>query len=121
MNARDRRHLERAVQVALTSTQKFAHGAVIAHGGRVLSVGVNTRRAHPLTVSDPRTESAWHAEVAALRSLRTTVDMSRLTLYSARVSKAGTPALAKPCSQCMAILEHAGIRDIKWTEDGHVL
>lgn len=114
---RDERHLDRAIQVALTSSERFRHGSVIAHGNRVLAVGVNTHRACPLNVSDPKTDSAWHAEVAALRSLRTTVDYGRLSLYVARVLKNGTPANSRPCTRCMAVLDYVGITDIHWTED----
>jgi tRNA(Arg) A34 adenosine deaminase TadA len=116
---RAERGLDRAVQVALTSTQRMRHGAVVMHGNRVLAVGVNSHRAHPLVVSDPKTDSAWHAEVAALRSLRTTVDYSRLTLYVARVLKNGTPANSRPCTRCMAVLDYLGITNIRWTEDEH--
>lgn len=113
---RNARHLARAVQVAGTSSARFRHGAVIAHGSRVLAVGVNTHRADPLNVTDPKTDSAWHAEISALRSLRTTVDPSRLSLYVARVLKDGTPANSRPCAGCQAVLDYLGITDIHWTE-----
>ena len=111
------RHLERALAVAATSTQPHRHGAVIAHGSRVLSVGVNTRRNRPEICSDPQNEAAFHAEVAALRSLNTTVPHSRLTLYSARVDKEGNKKLAKPCARCMAVLDYVGLHNIYWTEE----
>lgn len=114
---RDERHLARAVQVALVSTQRMRHGAVIAHGNRVLAVGVNLHRAHPLNVSDPKTQSAFHAEVAALRALRTTVPMGRLSLYSARVNKSNEPVNALPCANCWAVLDYLGITDVHWTTD----
>lgn len=112
---RQERHLDRAIQVSLTSSERFRHGAIIAHGSRVLAVGVNTHRASPMNVSDPKTGSAWHAEVAALRSLRTTVPYNRLSLYVARTLKDGTPANSRPCANCMAVLDYVGITDIHWT------
>ena len=61
--------------------------------------------------------AAFHAEVAALRSLNTTVPHSRLTLYSARVDKEGNKKLAKPCARCMAVLDYVGLHNIYWTEE----
>lgn len=117
VNNTDRKHLVRAVEIAKTGTARQMHGALIAHGPRVLAVGVNTRRAHPSVCSDPKAQSAFHAEIMALRALRTDVRMDKLTIYSARVLKDGTPALAKPCTRCQAVLEYEGLTDIYWTED----
>ena len=111
------RHLERALAVAATSTQPRRHGAVITHGSRVLSVGVNTRRNRPEVCTNPQNEAGYHAEIAALRSLNTTVPYAKLSLYSARVDKDGKPKLAKPCTRCRAVLEFVGLQDIYWTEE----
>ena len=115
MNARDARHLERALNVAALSTERHKHGAVIALGAKVLAVGVNTHRSHPSVCTDPKTQAAFHAEVSALRSLRTTVDTSRLTVYSARINTNGEPMLAKPCTACQTVLDFYGIRRVLWT------
>ena len=115
MNRPDERHLNRAIQVALSSTCRTQHGVVIAHGPKVLAVAVNTARNHPDVCSDPKTQAARHAEVNALRQLGRTVDHSRLTLYSARVLKDGTPTLAKPCTRCQAVLDYVEIGGVYWT------
>ena len=103
--------------MAATSTQPHRHGVVIAHGSRVISVGVNTRRNRPEICTDPQNEAGYHAEIAALRSLNTTVPHAKLSLYSARVDKDGKPKLAKPCARCRAVLEFVGLQDIYWTEE----
>ena len=108
--------LARAKEVARTSTEPRKHGCVIALGSRVLSVGVNSRRNHPGVCSEPESQASFHAEVAALRALHTTVDFSRLSLYSARVGIAGEPRLAKPCPACALAISLLGIRDVHWTE-----
>lgn len=115
MNTRDKRMLIRAMNVAHASTKQQRHGAVIAHGGKVLAVGVNSRRVHPNQTSEPWIEADFHAEVAALRSLRTTVPLSELTVYVARVSTNGYPLLSKPCAACEARL--AGFGRIVWTTE----
>lgn len=92
------------------------HGVVVAAGRRVLAVAVNTERNHPRVCSDPKREAAYHAEHNALRQVAGMgVDPRRLTVYSARVNKAGQPVLAKPCSACADLLEAFGIRDVVWT------
>lgn len=117
MNNTDRRHLARAVEIAKTSTGNQRHGVVIAHGPRVLAVGVNTMRADLPVHALPKGQRGFHAEIMALRALRTDVRMERLTLYSARALKDGTPALARPCIRCQAVLEYEGLTEIYWTED----
>ena len=116
MSGRKFAMLDRAMGVASTSTEKRKHGCVIALGSRVLSVGVNSRRNHPAVCSDPGTQASYHAEIAALRALHTTVDYSRLTLYSARMGKDGEWLMAKPCEACALAIEMLGIKDVRWTE-----
>lgn len=115
MLSRHARLLERASILALTSTERAKHGVIIAKGNRVLSVGVNRSRNIPTNVSLPKEQAAVHAEVAALKALPSTIDYSKLTLYSARVLRNGQLALAKPCSLCQSVLDFIGLTDIYWT------
>jgi len=109
------RMLQRAQAVALTSTNRVKHGAVIAHGNRVLAVGVNARRVDPTQCSDPARESDFHAEVAAIRSLRTGTEPANLTMYVARVGHDGGTRLSKPCPECAQAIKDFGIRRVLWT------
>lgn len=113
MNTRDKRHLARALTVAWASTQRNRHGAVIAHGSRVLAVGVNARRVDPTQTDEPASKADFHAEISALRALRTTVPYKKLTVYAARVDREGNPMLSKPCKRCMLMLAEFG--EVKWT------
>lgn len=121
MLARHSTHLTRASLVACLSTERYRHGVVIAKGNRVLSVGVNSNRNVPLNCSDPKRQAGIHAEVAAIKGLPKGIDYSRLTLYSARVTKTGEPAMAKPCENCQTLIDILGFRDVFWTgdENGH--
>lgn len=112
----EQRHLFRASLIALQSTQRQKHGAVAAVGKRVLAVGVNSFRCHPTVASDPKRESSFHAEIAALRQLRE-VD-SRTTLFVARVAKNGQTALSAPCANCRKALKEAGLVKIVFSVDG---
>lgn len=112
-------HLRRALAVASTSTMRQRHGAVLAAGKRVLAVGVNTSRSHPLVCSHPKTESAFHAEVSVLRQLRG-ADLSKVTLFVARMMRDGTAGLSRPCTYCAGAIDAAGMRAVVFTTaDGY--
>lgn len=127
MNKTDSKHMARAIALAETSDCAQRHGCVIAHGPRVLAVGVNTQRNSPDVCADPATQAARHAEINALRMLTRPpytahsmkhsqgIDFSALTLYSARVLVDGTPALAKPCAYCDTLIGILGFKKVLWT------
>lgn len=112
----DLSHIKRALKIAETSTCRFQHGVVIAHGRKVLSVGVNTARNPVHLCSDPRTQASRHAEFNAIRLIKN-VDTSDLTLYSARLMKDGSPGLSKPCSNCQTLIDYLGFKEV-WYYDG---
>lgn len=112
----DLAHLRRALRIAKTSTCRQKHGAIVANGKRVHSVGVNSFRSHPNVVSDPKADASWHAEVAAIRGMRGIP--TGMTLYVARVGKAGLPVLSKPCPRCMSFMIANGISRVVYTADG---
>lgn len=106
------KHLLQAIKVASTSTERQRHGAVIAKGGRVLSVGVNTRRNHPDVCSDPKTEASFHAEVMALRALSSPELAQGATLYVARINRNQLPADSTPCVNCLNVIINSGIKKV---------
>lgn len=114
MSNRDRVHLERAMRLASTSSERYKHGCVVVKGGRVIGVGVNTYRNHPNNVTNPHIEASVHAEVNAIRGL----DVEGATIYVARVNNAGVPRMSKPCNECRGILAYAGVKRVVWTENG---
>lgn len=110
----DRKHIQRALAVASTSTCNQRHGAVVAHGPRVLAVSVNRNRNSPLICTDPKAEAAFHAEIVALKQL-SGIKWSDVTLYSARIGKAGDARMAKPCPKCQAVIDFLGIGKVVHT------
>jgi deoxycytidylate deaminase len=80
-------------------------GAVLAKRGTPISVGFNKNKTHP---SVPYT---IHAEVDAL--LNCTSGSTRgTTMCVYRQMLDGTPALARPCPDCMSALTKAGVTKI---------
>lgn len=112
----DRAHLNRALRIAESSTCKNRHGAVIAQGRRILSVGINTFRSNPNNVTDPKNEASFHAEISALRGLRSRSD--GLSLYVGRLSRQGNSLLSKPCMRCWDIISSSGISRVVYSADG---
>lgn len=111
MNTRELSHLNRAINISRQSTCRHKHGVVIARGSKVLTVAVNTDRNHPDVCTDPKAEASYHAEINALRSLRG-MDLSGMTLYSARTNNHGEPMNAKPCPRCQAVIDFLNIKKV---------
>ena len=112
----DRAHLNRAIEIAKTSTCRQRHGAVLASGRRVLGVGVNSFRSHPNHVSDPKRHASFHAEVAVLRQIGYAGD-GKMSLYVARVLRDDSPALSLPCALCREEIRKAGIKTVVFTTE----
>lgn len=113
LSRKDQSMLNRARQVAKTSTCKTMHGAVIVKGGRVISVGVNSYRNHPLTVTTPSSESSTHAEIAAMKACNT--DLRGCIIYIARVNRKGEDRMSMPCVECNKAIIKAGFKKIVYT------
>lgn len=92
--------MARALKVALLSTEKQRHGAVLMQSGRVLGLGVNSYKNTPRSVSKEHIgKISIHAEVAACRSH---LDVPDTVLYLARVGRNYEGfAYSKPCPECI--------------------
>lgn len=73
-----------------------------------LAAAVNVRRADAAVVGYEG--SSWHAEEGLLH-----VDLAGATVYVARITADGTPALARPCRRCFDALADAGVRAVFFT------
>jgi len=97
---KNRRFLDMALGVALTSKCRFKHGAVVVKHGRVLSASPNVMKNNPKYVN-PKYCSI-HAEVRALRIARFP---KRATVFVARVNNLGEARLSKPCAGCQSLID----------------
>ena len=111
MNTREKNILNRAIEVSKISTCKQKHGVVIAAGRRILAIAVNTDRNDPKNEDYSKHCFSFHAEVNAIKQLRG-MDLSRVTLYSARTNNVGYPMNAKPCSRCEIVIRTHKIKKI---------
>ena len=114
LSKRDRSFLNLAIKIASSSTMRHQHGCVVVRSGRVLSIGINTSRNHPVQTETHRIkiDCGLHAEVAAIKKCK---NPSGATLYVARVNKSGEPRLSRPCQNCQEYIELSGIKHVIFT------
>lgn len=114
ISKRDQAYLSVASYMASQSKCRMKHGAVVVRGGRVLGIGVNKERNHPMIVSTNHIKDhcSVHAEIDAIRKAR---DVSGATIYVARVNKRGQNRDSKPCKNCYDAMTELGIRKIIYT------
>jgi len=102
--------LRKAIEAALDSESDCLVGAVVHSKGKILAVGTNDMfKTHP---HYPRN---IHAEYAALLKIQYRA-LSNLEITVVRVKRSdGTLAMARPCDQCMKMLEEHGIKKIHYS------
>jgi tRNA(Arg) A34 adenosine deaminase TadA len=95
-------------------------GAVVVKYNKVVAVGWNSYKSHPMQARYGRHEMAicTHAEVAAisnaLRNL-TNEEVANSDLYVARITRTGDVGIAKPCEGCDRVIKKFKIRNVFWT------
>ncbi|MCC3768839.1 hypothetical protein K6I34_000843 [Streptomyces sp. UNOC14_S4] len=94
---------------ARRSRCRFRVGAVLVQGGRTLVLASNVPRNSP---SIDYRHASFHAEEVIVRRVR---KAPRAVLYVARVDRAGSPMLARPCRRCQFALYAAGITRAHYT------
>lgn len=101
-----------------TSRAKVA--AVLVNRSKVMAVGYNQYKSHPLQARYSSNEHAifLHAEVDAIKNYireHGHSGLSSCTMYVARVTRGGKPAMSKPCKGCTAALAAFDIEKVHWT------
>lgn len=112
--------LEREVHKA-TMVQNSKHSAALVYRGKVISVGVNKRKTHPLQkkYSSHCEKLFLHAEVDSIVKCinkHGTEVLKKSDIYVLRLSKGGSITNSKPCSGCMKAIKAFGIRNVYWTK-----
>lgn len=110
-----------AIAQDVSDFDKNRHAASIYIGNRLISIGVNQLKSHPLQAKFGANPDKifLHAEIDAIRNALRRVKISELqsaVLYVARVRQ-GVIRLSMPCVGCQGAIMHFGIRDVYWTND----
>lgn len=114
MSNRDKYWLDKATELAFTSTAFKRHGCVIVKGGRCLGKGINKYVNKPHFVSEWHMDRcSVHAEVAACRSSGS--NLKGATIYVSRINNKGEERYSAPCEKCQVVLESYGIRKVVFT------
>jgi deoxycytidylate deaminase len=104
-------------------------GCIIVYKNRVMAVGWNTSKEHPLqkeynkqrNFNVDSCKNSLHAEIYALiRCADINIDWSRASIFIYRELASGIMAMAKPCSACTKAIKDRGIKSIFYTtENGY--
>ena len=102
---------------ATPAVAKAKVAALVAFRNRVITVGHNQAKTHPIAKRFGRNPAACflHAEVDALYKASRLIDTTNCELYVARTWKNGSPAMAKPCSGCMKAIDFFGVSMVYYT------
>ena len=124
MNSRDAKFLDEALQLARAGGRVGGArlGAVLVISNRVVSMGQNIYKSHPLQKRFARRPDAifQHAEINCLVNFLRSNDQSELTkatLYVGRVfgEEMEFVGEAKPCPGCSKAIHHYGIKKVVHT------
>ena len=97
------------------STSRFAMGAVITKGKRVLGRGFNSKRFHQTLGSG--LYSCFHAESSAIHDAIRCRPVQSLRRSTILIYRRGNN-LAKPCPDCQKLLKKFGIRKVIYSSKG---
>ena len=125
---KETKYYEKAKEVAEISEFARARiGCVAVYNGRVIAVGINSHKTHPVQMRYNRYRHfnkssgcyaylhSLHAEIDCLLSVDDEkIDMSKVDVYIYRITKNGM-AMSKPCPACKQYLIDKGIRRVHYT------
>lgn len=129
----DYAYWEKARSASYNSSYKQFHiGCVAVYHGRIISMGWNQAKTHPVQRAlNHRYRSNFkircenregiHAEMACLLKLQRPtldIDWSKVKLYIYRECFDGTLGMSKPCLGCETFIRRLGIKNIYYTVKG---
>jgi deoxycytidylate deaminase len=114
-SARDMRYYDLATMLAMNSACRFPMGSVVALGARIISVGTNVIKTHPVQKRYGSHVVSIHAEYSAILHAR--CDLTGATLYVARYKD----LISKPCASCALLMAEAGIKDMVYHDGKSVV
>lgn len=117
------KHAKRASMFSDDSRVKI--GAVLIYKHKILSIGFNTSKTHPLQENidfnyfkcDDCT-GKLHAETMVLYPFyRNSTNLSGATIVTYREKKDGTLGNSRPCNRCLSLIKRLGIKKLMYTTD----
>lgn len=106
---------QRSKEESKKSTMEQKVGAVIVVGKSILT-GYNQVKTHPEFANpDVHVKTSLHAELACLVGSKRGVAFDKARVFVYRETADGSPALARPCEQCMKFIKELGVKEIYYT------
>lgn len=104
--------------------------AAIVKNGKIISIGTNSKKSHPLQARFKKNEHAifLHAEIDAIKKSLSQIkveDLNKCDIYITRVKKLKPLdtdyvwGVSKPCMGCLRAILQFGIRRIVYTTDAN--
>lgn len=92
----------------------FFHVAAIFQRNKILSIGQNSFKTHPIAKKYGHRNSILHAEVAAIirHGLE---DCSGLNMAVLRINRKNDLTISKPCPCCQSIITNVGFKKVFFT------
>jgi len=99
---------------------RCSHVSALYYKKRLLSLGVNQTKTHPLSfrLSGLEHKKYLHAEINCLKN--TGGDLRKSTLYVVRVDRNGRLAQSKPCKFCEGYIKERGVGRVVYSIDGGI-
>ena len=124
MTKKDKRYFDLARIVSYNSDHhRFKIGAVIVKKNRIIAIGTNTEKTHPIQKHYDKfrkfpTHHRIHAEIKAIINSKLN-HLDGCSIYIYRETKSGHLANSRPCPSCIQMIKNYGIRKIGYsTNDG---
>jgi len=110
---------EAARSVAMVSKgigkrKNFRHGAVIVNKNKILSVGHNSYKTHPI-MAKYTIFPHLHAEQSAIINLGL-FNCAGTDLYVVRINRQNDFMMSKPCIVCKRLIDEITIRNVYYTD-----
>ena len=113
-------NLMRTQTLDLVHDRNFKHCSVILRRSKVIAVGFNERRTHPLAKKYGYRDDFVHAELDAMLEVPKN-KIHNLDLVNFRFNSAGELRMAKPCEKCFPWVS-AVFRNIFYSDpDGNIV
>lgn len=97
-----------------TCTQ-FFHVAAIFHKNKILSIGVNGRKTHPMARKYGHRNNQIHAELSTIIKMGLT-DLSKYNMAVLRINRRNGLAMSKPCKNCQKLILDTNIKNVFYTD-----
>ena len=93
---------------------QFFHVAAIFQRNKILSIGQNSFKTHPLAKKFGHKGSCQHSELNAIIKYGME-DCSGLNMAVLRIDRRGKLNMSKPCYSCRKLIDHVLLRNIYYT------